>query len=95
MDSVQLGSLSGMVMSLAFSYVPGLSGWYAAQTAQKKSVVMLVILALCVAGIVAVSCNGWYDVGVVCDKVGLVELAKVFMAVLVANQATYVATRRL
>lgn len=95
MDSITLSSLAGSVLSLVFAYVPGLSAWYALQDGQRKSVVMLMCLALTTAGVFAASCSGLYDIGIVCDKIGAVELVKVFLAALVANQGTFLATKRL
>ena len=41
MDSKMLASIAGVVLSLAFFYIPGLSGWYKKQSSQVKSLVML------------------------------------------------------
>lgn len=95
MDYLALSTLSGSVLSLFFSYIPGLKEWFGLLDGQKKSVVTLCALILTTAGLYAVSCTGIYDVGVTCDKVGIVELVKVFFAALVANQGTYLINKKL
>jgi hypothetical protein len=95
MDSLTLSTLAGSVLSLVFAYVPGLNAWYSGQDGQRKSVVMLLCLALTTAGVFVVSCTGIYQVGIACDKIGAIELVKLFLAALVANQGTFLATKRL
>lgn len=95
MDYIALSTLSGSVLSLFFSYIPGLKEWFGLLDGQKKSLITLCALVLTTAGMYAISCTGIYNVGVSCDKIGLVELVKVFFAALVANQGTYLATKKL
>ena len=45
-----LASIAGVVLSLAFSYIPGLSTWYGGQSAQAKSLVMLGCLVVATLG---------------------------------------------
>ena len=94
MDATFLSTISGTVLSLAFSYIPSLKDWYAALEAQGKAVVMLALLALTSIGLFITSCSGYYVV-VSCDQAGAIDMAKLFFGALVANQATYLVTRRL
>lgn len=94
MDATFLSTVAGSVLSLAFSYVPSLKNWYGALEGQGKALVMLVVLALTAISLYATSCFGYYVV-VSCDQAGAIELAKLFFAALVANQSTYMMTRRL
>lgn len=95
MDSITLGALAGSVSSLLFSYFPGLKSWFDVQPSDRKAFVNLLVLAMVAMGAYLVNCYGIYDLGIVCDKSGLVELVKLFFATLVGSQTTWLATRRL
>ena len=49
MDSNALAALAGILLSLGFSYIPGLNGWYGAQTEQIKRLVIRFLCASAVA----------------------------------------------
>lgn len=95
MNAITLSTLSGSVLSLVFAYVPFLSSWYGDQDGQKKAIIMLCALLLTTVGVFVASCTGVYELGVACDKLGAVELFKVFLAALVANQGTFAVTKKL
>lgn len=88
MSTEQLGVYAGIVLSLLFSYVPGLSDWYAALSGTYKRLLMLGLLAVVAGGALAVSCLGVKPL-VTCDEVGMVSLVETFIAAAIANQATY------
>lgn len=94
--STLLASIAGIVLSLAFAYIPGLSTWYGNQTAQVKSLTMLGCLVLAAGGAYALSCWQIFNIsGLTCDDGGLRTLAAAFIMALAANQSTYLATRKL
>lgn len=95
MDSIALGTLAGSVTSLFFSYFPGLSTWFSGLESDKKSLFNLVVLALVTIGAYVSNCYGIYQLGLVCDQQGLVDLIKLFVATVVGSQSTWLATRRL
>jgi len=88
MTPEQLASIAGIILSLVLSYVPGLSDKYNGLDATAKRIVMAVLLLVVSVGALAGSCAGILDI-VQCTSFGLVELVKVFIAALVANQAIY------
>lgn len=94
MDSIQLAAAAGILLSLAFSYIPGLSGWYDAQTAQTKALVMAGVLLVVAAGALGLSCANW-GTYFECNKVGLQSAIEVFIAALIANQAVYGLTKHI
>ena len=94
MDATFLSTLSGTVLRLALSYVPSLKDWYGGLDPQGKAITMLAVLAITAVGLFAASCTGLY-VTVACDQAGALELGKMFFAALIANQSTYLVTRRL
>jgi hypothetical protein len=87
-----LAVIAGTLLSLAFSYIPKLSDWYATLTSQYKSLVMLGALA--VASLVAfgLACAGLGDIAGVtltCDQPGVYVVIRAFAAAAIANQTTY------
>lgn len=88
----QLSQYAGIVLSLALAYIPGIANWYDKQDAKGKAGIMAVFLALTAATIFALACAGLagdLGVGVVCDKSSAIELIKIFITALIANQATF------
>ena len=92
MTAEVLSAIAGIVLSLLFSYVPGLSTKFAGLSKEAKSLIMLGILAV-VAGVVyGLSCTSWgaaWNISITCDQAGAQKLIGAFIAALVANQATY------
>ena len=84
--------LAGLILSLAFNFVPGLREWFAAKSDVVKSDVMLLCLVLAAGGIAAVSCFGLWSV-ITCDKPGFLNLAGIFLSALVANQSAQPITK--
>lgn len=91
MTPEQLASVAGIVLSLAFSYIPGLSDWYAALNGVNKRLVMLVIVVVIAAAAFGLTCAGVAldNVTVTCDQAGAVALVQNVIAALVANQAAF------
>jgi len=84
----QLGAVAGVLLSLAFSYVPGLSDRYSVLTAVQKSLIMLGLLAVVAVGALALSCANLIQ-AVECTQAGVMALINTFIAAAVANQAAY------
>ena len=88
MDDKTLASLAGVVLSLAFSYVPGLQSWYVELKGEYKRLLMLVVLGLVALGMYAASRTGW-SASVSCDGAGAKQLVSLFITAVIANQAAY------
>ena len=86
-----LPTISGILLSLLFEYVPGFSPWYAGQTSQVKKLIMIGLLALATGGAWLASCNGPYD-WVPCGD--LWSLFELFITAVIVNQATYMVAKR-
>ncbi len=84
----QLGALAGVILSLLFSYVPGLSDKFAALSATTKRLIMAALLLVVAVGALALSCAN-IIITVECTQAGLIALINVYIAALVANQAAY------
>jgi hypothetical protein len=91
MDSTALASLAGVVVSLLFEYTPKLKDWYNALDNTTQRLFMLGVLLGVALVVFGASCaNFSLGFSVDCSQAGAVGLLKVFVAALVANQATYV-----
>jgi len=88
MTPESLSAIAGMVLSLLFSYVPGLNDWYAAKDPTIKRLLMAGLLLLVAAGALGLSCANVIT-SIECSQNGLLNLVTTFISALVANQATY------
>ena len=91
MTETTLASLAGILLSVCFSYVPGLEGWYKQLAGQYKRLVMLGALLLIAIGVFALSCAG-VTAQVACTQEGAESLIGLFVSALIANQAAYMIT---
>ena len=85
-----VGMLAGALLALLFGYAPGLRPWYEALEPTRKALVMagaLLIAALLLYGAACYTPLGAGDI--TCDEAGLWTVVRLFLAALVANQATY------
>lgn len=93
MNAENLGAISGIVLSLLFSYVPGLNAWFAALEKQRKQLIMGLLLVAVALGAFALSCAG-VNGSFICTKDGAIQAGQVLIAALVANQSIYLITRK-
>ena len=95
MSAETLAAAAGLILSLAFSYIPRLSAWYGTKEEDVKRLIMLGLLVLVAAGAFGLACGGFaadFGIAVTCDKTGAIALLKVLFAAAVANQITYALT---
>ena len=94
-SSEELSAAAGIVLSLGFSYIPGVSQHFDGLTPTQKRLVMLGLLLACALGAFGLSClkNGFIT-ALTCDRAGAWGLAKVFAAALIANQAVFAISPR-
>jgi len=88
MENNLLVMIAGVVLSLAFGYVPGLREWYAALDGVRKAQVMAGVLLVAAGGVFAAACYSPWKLAT-CDEAGFWQLVELFIAALIANQATY------
>ena len=91
MNDTTIASLSGVILSLAFSYIPGLRYKYALLPADYKRLIMLGALLAVALGIYGASCTGLSQ-QVTCDIAGAQSLLGFFISAAIANQAAYMIT---
>jgi len=88
MEQFNIGAVAGVILSLAFKYIPGLNAWYEKQTSQFKELFMLGMLVIVVAGMFGLSCLGWENY-FACDQIGLKDALYVLVGAVIGNQGAY------
>jgi hypothetical protein len=89
LTAATISAVAGIVLSLAFSYVPGLSHWFDAQTGTTKRLVVLASLVVVTAGALAIGCTGILPSSTVCTTATITDAIAAFIAALVASQSAY------
>ena len=87
-----LAAIAGAVLSLAFSYIPGLNTTFADLKAETKKLIMAGILLVVSAAIFGLGCAGIVQSGITCDQQGIVQLVWIFISAVMANQSTFMLT---
>ena len=89
--------LASGLLSLAFSYIPKLSTWYAEQSAQIKKLVMGAALLVTTGAVFGFGCAGWAaSLGLPqleCTQYGAGDALKMLMLALAVNQGVYKITK--
>lgn len=92
MSSEQLSAIAGAILSLIFSYVPGIYKKYQPLSEELKRLIMLALLVATCASVYALACTSWsayLGITVTCDQPGLVQLIWSLVLAVMANQSTY------
>jgi hypothetical protein len=92
MSAESLSLVAGTVLSLTFSYIPGVRNWFIGFDPVIKRLIMLVLLALTAGVIYGLSCLGWgfvWGITLSCDRSGLLGLLEQFVIAIIANQSIY------
>lgn len=92
MNAAVLASAAGALLSLLFSYVPGLKEWFETLDGTRKRLVMLALLALAAGGAFGLACAGYgeaFGISLACSEPGAMELVKAFLGAIAANQGVY------
>lgn len=93
MTSEQLSTIAGVLLSLLFSYLPGLNEKFERLDRVAKRLVMLGLLLLSSGSVYALSCAGLLP-RVSCDQEGLWGLVEAFIGAMIANQSAYLLSPR-
>jgi hypothetical protein len=93
MSAEQLAAIAGVILSLVFSYIPGLSDLFAKLDPTKKRLVMGLMLLIVAGAAFGLSC-GNVITAITCDKQGALGLINVLIMALVANQSVYQITKK-
>lgn len=90
MTAETLSQYVAILLSLIFAYVPGVESWYNALAGKQKAGVMALLLVVMSLVIFGLSCGAIVNVGITCDKQGLVALGSILLSALTANVGSYV-----
>jgi len=91
-----LAVVAGGVLSVIFSFVPGLNVWFAAKPENLKRILMAFYLAVLVGALFGGMCLGiFYITGAVCDQITAIQFIYLWMLAAVSNQSIYSLTPRL
>lgn len=88
-----LGIVAGAIVSILFSYIPGLSSWFASLESTSKRLIMLALMLVVTLAAVLLSCAGVVQ-GFACNQTGFIQAVQVFVLAVMANQAAYTITPR-
>lgn len=94
-----LALFAGSLLSILFSVVPILKPWYEGLTGLSKRLVMAGVLLLASVVIYAAACLSFLNIilpgaSITCTEEGIWSLAQVFLLAVVANQATFILTKK-
>jgi hypothetical protein len=87
-----LSSFVGILLSLAFSYIPGFSDWYYTLDKKWRGLVFFLSCLLVASGIFLFSCTNWFTPVVPCTQQGLEDLIKMLLLAWLTGTATYLAS---
>ncbi len=94
--SEELSAVAGILLSLGFSYIPGVRERFGSMEPTYKRLVMLGLLLVSALGIFSLSClQSPVLKAITCDQAGAWELGRVFVAALIANQAVFTASPKI
>jgi hypothetical protein len=89
--------IAGAILSLCFSYIPGLSERFDALIPTQKRLIMLGMLILVAMAVYGLACFGWgqdWGIFLTCNRAELSELIKQLIIAVVANQGIYAISPR-
>jgi hypothetical protein len=97
MSANTLSLIAGAVLSLAFSYIPGLRADFDAIDPTEKRLVMLGLLLVTAISVQVMACLGWaaeWGVDLACNRAGLAGLIEQLVIAIIANQGVYAISPR-
>lgn len=97
MPAESLSLIAGTVLSLLFSYLPGVRAWFMPLDPQVKRLLMLGIIILSASTIFGLACFGWgaeFGITLVCSQKGLLNLVQQVVLAIIANQGIYAISPR-
>ena len=89
-------AVAGIVLSLAFTYIPKLKDWWAALNDLQAPLMLGIIFVVSAAyfGLACTPLAAQLGIQVACTAEGAVTVALAFVKIVVANQATYLLTKK-
>lgn len=97
MSAEEISIIAGVILTLVFSYIPGINSRFASLAPEYKRAIMLGLLVLVSGGILILACSGsgeMFGTAITCDRAGAIEMLKVLVAAIIANQGVYAISPR-
>lgn len=88
-----LAMIAGVILSLAFSYIPGARNWFDQYAPEAKRLIMLVLLAIAAFGSYGLACAGVLS-GIACTVPGAIDVVWTLVMAVIANQSIYAISPR-
>lgn len=88
MTAQGLVAIASVLLSVLFTYVPGMNEWYAGMQKTHKQLLMGGLLVLTTGFIMLSSCMEWWT-WVECDKQGVLDMLATLALAIAANQGTH------
>ena len=93
MTAELLTGAAAIILSLIFSYVPGLNTKYAGLKVEYKRLIMLGLLVLVAGASYGLACWGILPdlagIAMTCDQQGLIALVRLLVIAIISNQSAY------
>lgn len=80
---------AGIVISLLFSYIPGLRVWYGGKPEEFKKLFMLGLMVVVAGGLFGLGCASLIQIDLACTKEGAIQLIWYLALAISANQSAY------
>lgn len=84
-----IAAIAGAIISLGFSYIPGLNRIFATLEAEVKRLIMAGLMVLVGAAVYGLGCWGVIASGVSCDTKGIWQLVALVLTAIIANQSVF------
>lgn len=97
MSAESISLAAGALLSLAFSYIPGLSQSFEVLEPTQKRLILLGLLLWTAAMVQGMACLGWaglWGIPLTCDQSGLAGLLEQLVLAIIANQGVYAISPR-
>jgi multisubunit Na+/H+ antiporter MnhG subunit len=88
-----LALVTGAILSLCFSYIPGLKDWFEPLENKYKQAIMGALLIVVAFAIYGLSCAAVFSY-FTCDKAGFMQVVEILVFALIANQSIYLITKK-
>jgi hypothetical protein len=87
--SVAIAAIAGAILSLIFSYIPGLNTRFAALTKETQQLSMAGLMLLTTIAVMALGCYKVIQIDLTCDQNGIVQAVYIFITAIMGNQSIY------
>ena len=97
MSAEEISMIAGVILTLVFSYIPGINSRFVILAPEHKRAIMLGLLVLVSGGILILACSGsgeMFGIAITCDQAGAIGMLRVLVAAIIVNQGVYAISPR-